>query len=76
MSDCQKVVDILELIIDKEATDEQKEFFNSHVEGCAPCLDHYEMDEAMLVYLKETLEKKKCCDDLLTNIKAEINKIQ
>ena len=75
MSDCQKLVDILELIIDKEASAEQEQFFKSHIEGCAPCLDHYEIDEAMYQLIREKLEKKECKASLLDSIKSEINKI-
>lgn len=75
MSDCRKLVDILELIIDKEATPEQEKFFNQHIEGCAPCLDHYEIDEAMHKLIREKLDKKECKSSLLDSIKSEINKI-
>ena len=75
MSDCQKLVDILELIIDKESTPEQEQFFQSHIEGCAPCLDHYEIDEAMYQLIRDNLEKKECKSSLLDCIKSEINKI-
>jgi len=75
MSDCRKLVDILELIIDKEASPEQEQFFKNHIEGCAPCLDHYEIDEAMHSLIKEKLEKKECKTSLLDSIKSEISKI-
>lgn len=75
MSDCQKLVDILELIIDKEANAEQEQFFKNHIEGCAPCLHNYEIDEAMYQLIREKLEKKECKISLLDSIKSEINKI-
>ena len=75
MSDCQKLVDILELIIDKEATPEEENFFKTHIEGCVPCLDHYEIDEAMYQLIKDNLQKKECKAHLLDTIKSEIKKI-
>ena len=75
MSDCQKVVDILELIIDKEANPEQEQFFKSHIDRCAPCLHHYEIDQAMFQLIRESLEKKTCKASLLDSIKSEISKI-
>lgn len=75
MSDCQKVVDILELIIDKEATAEQENFFNNHIEGCAPCLEKYEVNDAMSKFIREKLKKKDCSSSLLNSIKSEIAKI-
>ena len=76
MSDCQKLVDILELIIDKEATTEQETFFKSHIEDCAPCLHNYEIDEAMYQLIRENIDKKECKSTLLDSIKSEISKIQ
>ena len=75
MNDCQKLVDILELIVDKEANAEQELFFKNHIEGCAPCLHNYEIDEAMYQLIREKLEKKECKASLLDSIKSEINKI-
>lgn len=75
MNDCQKVVEILELIIDKEATQEQERFFKKHIDGCAPCLKHYEIDNSLIELIKKSLEKKECKSDLLSCIKSEINKI-
>ena len=64
---------MLQLILDGEATPEQKSFFNSHMDECMPCYKSYHLDMA----IKELI-KSKCCgsqvpEDLVERIKSKVN---
>jgi mycothiol system anti-sigma-R factor len=66
-------MEMLQSILDGEATPEQKSYFKQHMDHCMPCYKSYNLDMA----LKELL-KTKCCggaapDDLVAQIKAKIN---
>lgn len=69
-------MEMLQLILDGEATGEQKEYFKNHMDHCMPCYKNYNVDMA----IKELL-RAKCCggdcpEDLVSQIKTKINSIQ
>jgi mycothiol system anti-sigma-R factor len=49
-------LEMLQVILDGEASDEQKEYFKSHMDMCMPCFKGYELDMAI-----KQLVKSKCC---------------
>ena len=71
-SNQRECLEMLQLILDGEATPEQKANFKSHVDECMPCFQHYHFDQA----IKELL-KLKCSSlappDLIDSIKSKIN---
>lgn len=69
-------LEMLQLILDGQATVEQKEYFKNHMDHCMPCYKNYNVDMA----IKELLQTK-CCggncpEDLVSQIKTKINSIQ
>jgi anti-sigma factor (TIGR02949 family) len=71
-SNQRECLEMLQLILDGEATPEQKANFKSHVEECMPCFQHYHFDQA----IKELLKLKCTHDaptDLITSIKNKIS---
>jgi mycothiol system anti-sigma-R factor len=65
-------MEMLQLIIDGEATNEQQDYFKAHMDSCMPCFKTYNMDMA----IKELL-KTRCChgpipSDLIDQIKMQI----
>ena len=71
-SNQRECLEMLQLILDGEATPEQKANFKSHVEECMPCFQHYHFDQA----IKELLKLKCTHDaptDLITSIKSKIS---
>ena len=71
-SNQRECLEMLQLILDGEATPEQKANFKSHVDECMPCFQHYHFDQA----IKELL-KVKCSHeaptDLIASIKSKIS---
>lgn len=65
-------MEMLQVILDGEASAEQKEYFKGHMDKCLPCFKGYELDMAI-----RQLVKSKCCggeapEDLIEQIKITI----
>jgi len=69
--DKRNCLELLQLILDGEATPEQKANFKSHIDDCMTCYRHYHFDQA----IKELL-KVKCVSqapsDLIESIRSKI----
>lgn len=66
-------MEMLQLILDGEASQEQRAYFSSHMDKCMPCFKSYHVDSK----IKELI-KSKCCggqvpDDLVDQIKSKIS---
>lgn len=66
-------IEMLQVIIDGEASDEQQEYFKNHMDRCLPCFKSYDLDMAI-----KRLLKTKCCGgdapiDLVDQIKMQIS---
>ncbi len=64
---------MLQLILDGEASTEQEEYFKSHMDQCNPCFKSYSLD----IKIKELL-KTRCCGEsapieLIEQIKMQIS---
>lgn len=70
-SECMK---LLQLVLDNEATDEQKTTFENHVCNCMPYFEIYEVDKAIKSLVKESCCGKNMPKDLAESIKAKIFK--
>ena len=70
-SDKRNCLEMLQLILDGEASPEQKSNFKLHIDECMPCFQHYHFDQK----IKELL-KLKCNSeapaDLIELIKSKI----
>lgn len=65
-------LEMLQVILDGEATEEQKKYFSKHMDICLPCFKGYELDMAI-----KQLVKSKCCggeapEELIEKIKVTI----
>ena len=71
----RECLEMLQLILDGEATPEQKGNFKLHIDDCLPCFQHYHFDQA----IKELL-KVKCSHqaptDLIDSIKNKISAVE
>jgi mycothiol system anti-sigma-R factor len=66
-------MEMLQFILDGQATPEQKEYFRSHMDQCMPCFKSYHLDMA----IKELVQTKCCAGEapteLVTSIKSQID---
>jgi mycothiol system anti-sigma-R factor len=65
-------MEMLQVILDGEATPEQKNYFKQHMDLCLPCFKGYELDMAI-----KQLVQSKCCggdapSDLVEQIRITI----
>lgn len=68
----KKCLEILELLLDGEADQEQAEFFHAHIENCMPCYKHYNLEKTIREILQTKIEKKTVPNDLVESIKTKI----
>lgn len=66
-------MEMLQLILDGEASAEQQDYFKSHMDSCMPCFKSFHLDMS----IKE-LVKTRCCGDqapqsLVDQIKMQIS---
>lgn len=73
--DCSKFVDLMQLILDDEATNEQICFFKEHMDDCRGCLDYYEDEKNLIDQVRAKLERKCCPESLKSTILGKIKGI-
>jgi mycothiol system anti-sigma-R factor len=66
-------LEMLQVILDGEASEQQKQYFREHMDICLPCFKGYELDMAI-----KQLVKSKCCGgdapaDLVEQIRITIS---
>lgn len=70
--DCKKVENLVQVIIDDEATEEEKKFFEDHICQCTCCKKIYNCEKDVLNCVKEKLARKCCPQSLKDSIKAKL----
>lgn len=68
-------IEMLQSVIDGEATEAQILYFRKHMESCDPCSNNYRLDTTL-----QALIRSKCCggnppEDLSDQIKDQIRKL-
>ena len=68
-------IEMLQAILDGDATEEQQQYFRKHMDECMPCYKSHELD----MQIKELI-KTRCCGnhvppDLIEKIKSQVNSI-
>lgn len=63
---------MLQTILDGEATPEQKEYFRHHMDKCMPCFKGYEVDMTIKEMLRVNCCGDKVSHDLVEQLKNQI----
>ena len=71
--DHKTCLEILNLVLDGEATPEQQEMFVKHVQTCLPYYEIYNLDMTIKGLLKTKCCSKDAPNDLLDAIKTRVN---
>jgi len=71
-SNFEKCYEILKLMIDRQATGEQEEYFNEHIENCIHCLKEYNLEKEIKSMLRQKVERQKVPSDLIDTIRTAI----
>jgi mycothiol system anti-sigma-R factor len=65
-------MEMLQIILDGEATDDQQKYFKTHMDHCMPCYKSYDLD----MHIKKLLQSKccggECPEELIEKIKVQI----
>ena len=68
-ADCDKVINILEMIIDEEATSDEQTYFYKHLEDCATCFYAHKHQKMLKDFLKMNVKIKDVPASLISTIK-------
>lgn len=72
-TDCERVVELLDMIIDGEATDDDKQYFFKHLETCQDCFKAHDKHQQLKVFLKDNIKRKTVPVNLMGSIKTIIH---
>lgn len=59
-------------MLDNEATPNQEEFFNSHIENCMVCFAHYNVEKQIRQLIKSKMNNKSVPSALANEIRGKI----
>jgi anti-sigma factor (TIGR02949 family) len=69
---CKECFTLLYPVIDGEANDEEIKYLHDHINDCAPCYKHYEIEKAVKEVVKHRIEKREVPLDLINSIKLKL----
>lgn len=67
-----KCLEILYLILDNEANDEQEAYLCSHIENCMYCFEQYEVEKQIRELLRTKCVKQEVPADLAQTIRNKV----
>ncbi|RAU83897.1 anti-sigma factor family protein [Pontibacter arcticus] len=71
-TDCEKVADLLNAVVDGEVTAEEQEFFNAHIEDCISCFESHDKQKLLKGLVSGHLKRIIVPESLALSIKAKI----
>ena len=72
-TDCERVVELLDVIIDGEATAEDQHYFFKHLEVCQDCFKAHDKHQQLKFFLKDNIKRKAVPANLMGSIQTIIN---
>ncbi len=69
---CHECLQNLYLMVDGEASKEQEDYFNRHMDECIPCFNSFSLEKSVKEFLKNRIEQKPVPQSLVENIKSKI----
>jgi anti-sigma factor (TIGR02949 family) len=70
--DCERVLRILDMIIDGESATREVDYFFKHLESCKPCFDSHQRQQQLKSLIKGNVKRKTVPANLVSSIKALI----
>lgn len=74
MANCQEYLELIELVIDGEATRSQEVYLKRHMKMCLKCLERYNLDRELKKVLQLKLASKEVPEGLAESIRIKIAK--
>lgn len=72
-TDCERVVGLLDVIIDGEATEEDQQYFFKHLETCQDCFKAHNKHQQLVSFVKDNIKRKMVPVNLMGSIKTIIH---
>lgn len=69
---CEKVVELLNTVVDGEASPEEQQFFNSHINDCVSCFESHQKQLLLKSLVSGHLRRVLVPEALVLSIKAKI----
>jgi anti-sigma factor (TIGR02949 family) len=63
----------IQMILDNEASYEQLEHFNQHIDKCLPCIENYNLEVTIRQILSDKIERKTVPTEVINAIKVKIS---
>ncbi len=70
--DPEKCMEVLHLLLDGEASEEESKYFRQHIQRCMPCYECYNLEMAIKEIIQTKIERKPVPQDLVNTIKLKI----
>lgn len=71
-SEHTKCMELLQLVMDEEASEEEKSYYFRHLEKCMSCYRAYNLETEIRKVLRSKIENRKVPADLISSIKLKI----
>lgn len=75
-SEFSKCMEILQLMLDNEASKDECEYVNTHIDDCIVCFEHYKVEKQIRELIKAKCSNLPVPADLTLQIQAQIKSIQ
>ncbi|NEM96750.1 anti-sigma factor family protein [Pontibacter burrus] len=69
---CEQVINLLDLMVDGEASAEEQHFFNKHIEECVNCFENHQKQKLLKGLISGHLKRVIVPESLAQTIKAKI----
>ena len=73
LSTCTECLEILELMLDNEASKEQQSYANEHIEDCLHCFEHMEVEKEIRELIRTKIAQLPVPEGLANEIRAQIH---
>jgi anti-sigma factor (TIGR02949 family) len=71
-SEHERCLNLLQLVLDGEASCTEKDYYMHHIEECMPCYRSYNIETEIRNILRSKLEKKNVPLDLVSSIRSKV----
>ncbi len=71
-SACDKIINLLNTVVDGEASSEEQQFFNSHINDCVSCFESHQKQMLLKSLVSGHLRRVLVPEALVLSIKAKI----
>lgn len=73
--DCTQVLRQLYAFHDREITETQADQIRGHLMACEPCLDHYQVEDALRVLIRRCCSVEKASEGLRSRVRASYTRM-